>query len=61
MDDYQHASVREYVAAKKHGDRATTDRIVAEVADRFKTRSTDGSEIAELSRASMEVRFGEGA
>lgn len=57
---YTHASVREYVAAKKRGDRATTDRIIREVGDRFNTRTTDGSEIAELHRATMAVRFGEG-
>jgi hypothetical protein len=28
---YTHQSVREYVAAKKRGDRDTTDRILAEV------------------------------
>jgi hypothetical protein len=57
---YTHQSVREYVAAKKRGDRATTDRIVREVSERFATRTTDGSEIAELGEASMLVRFGEG-
>jgi transposase len=57
---YTHASVREYVAAKKRGDRATTDRIVAEVQARFATRTTDGSEARELGEASMTVRFGEG-
>lgn len=57
---YTHQTVRDYVAAKKRGDRATTDRIVAEVAARFNTRTTDGSEAAELLEASMTVRFGEG-
>jgi hypothetical protein len=57
--NYQHDSVREYVAAKRRGDIRTTDRIVAEVNARFATRTTDGSEIAELGRASMEVRLGE--
>lgn len=28
---YQHASVRDYVAAKQRGDTVTTDRIVREV------------------------------
>jgi len=55
-----HQSVRDYIAAKKRGDRATTDRIVAEVQARFATRTTDGSEAAELMHASMHVRFGEG-
>lgn len=56
---YTHASVNEYVAAKKRGDRATTDRIVREVQARFATRKTDGTEAAELTEASMLVRFGE--
>ncbi|MFB7500044.1 hypothetical protein ACFC09_36095 [Streptomyces sp. NPDC056161] len=53
-----HQSVRDYIAAKKRGDQATTDRIVAEVTARFNTRTTDGSEAAELMHASMHVRFG---
>jgi len=57
---YTHESVREYVAAKRRGDRATTDRILAEVQARFATRETDGSEARELGEASMAVRFGEG-
>lgn len=57
---YTHQSVRDYVEAKKRGDRATTDRIVREVTARFDTRKTDGSEAAELFDASMAVRFGEG-
>lgn len=54
-----HQSVRDYIAAKKRGDRKTTDRILAEVTARFNTRTTDGSEAAELGHASMHVRFGE--
>ena len=57
---YTHQTVKDYVAAKKRGDRATTDRIVAEVTARFNTRTTDGSEAAELLDATMAVRFGEG-
>jgi hypothetical protein len=57
---YTHRSVQDYVAAKKRGDRATTDRIVREVTARFDTRTTDGSEAAELLDATMAVRFGEG-
>ncbi len=61
MSDLQvtHQSVRDYIAAKKRGDRATTDRILREVQARFATRTTDGSEIAELHHATMHVRFGE--
>lgn len=57
---YTYQSVRDYVAAKKNGDRATTDRIVAEVQARFATRKTDGTEARELGEATMAVRFGEG-
>ncbi|WP_109000789.1 hypothetical protein [Streptomyces rishiriensis] len=56
---YKHQSVKDYVAAKRRGDRATTDRIVREVTARFDTRTTDGSEAAELLDATMAVRFGE--
>lgn len=56
---YTHQSVRDYVAAKKRGDRATADRIVAEVKTRFDSRTTDGSEARELFDATMAVRFGE--
>jgi hypothetical protein len=54
-----HQSVRDYIAAKRRGDRKTTDRIIAEVKARFETRTTDGSEITELYHATMHVRFGE--
>ena len=57
---YTHQSVKDYVKAKKRGDRATTDRIVAEVMARFSTRTTDGSEGAQLLHATMHVQFGEG-
>lgn len=57
---YTHQTVKDYVAAKKRGDRTTTDRIVREVKDRFDTRTTDGSEAAELFDATMAVRFGDG-
>jgi hypothetical protein len=56
---YTHQSVRDYVAAKRRGDTATTDRIIREVGDRFATRTTDGSEAAELHRATMEVSLGQ--
>ncbi|MFF0588454.1 hypothetical protein ACFYWD_21055 [Streptomyces sp. NPDC003781] len=56
---YTHQSVKDYVAAKKRGDRKTTDRIIREVTARFDTRTTDGSEAAELLEATMTVRFGE--
>ncbi|MFI5992470.1 hypothetical protein ACIBAC_11535 [Streptomyces sp. NPDC051362] len=56
-----HQSVHDYIAAKKRGDRATTDRIIREASARFARRDTDGSEMAELGHASMHVTFGEGA
>jgi hypothetical protein len=56
---YTHQSVKDYVAAKKRGDRQTTDRILAEVKARYNTRTTDGSEAAELFDATLTVRFGE--
>ncbi|MFE9736117.1 hypothetical protein ACFYO9_37325 [Streptomyces sp. NPDC005863] len=55
-----HQSVHDYIAAKKRGDRATTDRIVREVNARFATRKTDGTEAAQLFHATMHVTFGEG-
>ncbi|MPY47129.1 hypothetical protein [Streptomyces acidicola] len=58
--EYTHQSVKDYVEAKKRGDRATTDRIVAEVTARFDARTTDGSEIVELGRAMERVSLGEG-
>lgn len=54
-----HQSVRDYIDAKKRGDQATADRIVREVGERFATRTTDGSEVAELGHATMHVGFGE--
>ncbi|MGW7688854.1 hypothetical protein ACWGMA_08160 [Streptomyces asiaticus] len=62
MSDLQitHQSVRDYIAAKKRGDKKTTDRIIAEVQARFATRQTDGSEAAQLLHVTMHVRFGEG-
>lgn len=54
-----HQSVRDYIAAKKRGDRVTCDRIIAEVQSRYATQSTDGSELVELGRAMERVRFGE--
>lgn len=56
--EYQHQSVRDYVTAKKRGDTETTARILGEVQARFATRKTDGSEMAELFQASMDVPLG---
>ncbi|MGW8846591.1 hypothetical protein ACWGNE_02310 [Streptomyces xiamenensis] len=48
MSDYQHQSTRDYVAARQSGDTGTASRIVQEVIGRFETRTTDGSELAEV-------------
>jgi hypothetical protein len=56
-----HQSVHDYIAAKKRGDRTTTERIIDEAKARFSTRTTDGSEMAQLLHASLHVRLGEGA
>lgn len=56
-----HQSVHDYIAAKKRGDRATTDRIRSEVQARFARRDTDGSEMQQLGEAAARVAFGEGA
>ena len=53
----QHQSVNDYIAARQRGDNAACDRLVAEVNVRFATRTTDGSEIAEMTQASMTVPF----
>jgi cobalamin biosynthesis protein CobD/CbiB len=55
-----HQSVRDYIDAKKRGDRATTDRIRREVQARFARRDTDGTEMAQLGEAAANVTFGEG-
>lgn len=58
MNQPKHQTVRDYIAAKKRGDIATTSRIVAEVTARFNTRTTDGSEAAELLEATMTTPLG---
>ncbi|WP_431041441.1 hypothetical protein ACQUSR_05745 [Streptomyces sp. P1-3] len=55
----KHQSVNDYIAAKKAGDTATTARIVNEVIERFNTRTTDGSEAAELLEATWSVPLGQ--
>jgi hypothetical protein len=44
-----------YRAARRAGDDDTCQKIVAEVTDRFKTRTTDGSELAALYRANRDT------
>lgn len=55
-----HQSVRDYIAAKKRGDNATAEQIKSEVIARYNTRTTDGSELAELGRAIERLRLSEG-
>ncbi|MFF7411646.1 hypothetical protein [Streptomyces lydicus] len=59
MSQPKHQTVRDYIAAKKRGDTKTTDRIVREVTARFDTRTTDGSEAAELLEATMTTPLGQ--
>lgn len=51
MSQYQ--SVRDYIEARQAGDDTRCAQIVAEVSARFNTRTTDGSEIAELLSANL--------
>lgn len=59
MSQPKHQTVRDYIAAKKRGDTETTSRIVREVTARFDTRTTDGSEAAELFEATMTTPLGQ--
>jgi hypothetical protein len=52
-----HQTVRDYADARKRGDRTTADRIREEATARFNTRTTDGSELAEMVHVSMTVPF----
>lgn len=56
----KHQSVRDYIAARKRGDRAETDRLKGGAITRFNTRTTDGTELRDMTEASMTVPFGEG-
>ncbi|GAA3384462.1 hypothetical protein [Streptomyces racemochromogenes] len=49
----QHESVERYIAARNAGHGDAASRIVAEVTARFNTRTTDGSELAELLDANL--------
>ncbi|WP_406211131.1 hypothetical protein [Streptomyces decoyicus] len=54
----QHQSVNDYVAARQAGDAKRASQIAREVAERFATRTTDGSEAAEIFDASLSVPLG---
>ncbi|MEU8886724.1 hypothetical protein [Streptomyces sp. NPDC048442] len=51
----KHQSVTDYIAARQAGDAERCHQIVAEVRERFATRTTDGTEIAELYAANQTV------
>ncbi|MEV6580232.1 hypothetical protein AB0M92_18940 [Streptomyces sp. NPDC051582] len=51
----KHESVQAYIAARNAGNADTASRIVAEVTARYETRTTDGSELAELLDANLTV------
>ncbi|MFJ8676724.1 hypothetical protein [Streptomyces sp. NPDC093589] len=59
MNQPQYQAVRDYIAAKKAGNTADTDRIVREVSERYATRTTDGSEAAELYEATLTTQLGQ--
>ncbi|MEW2434343.1 hypothetical protein AB0952_09180 [Streptomyces caniferus] len=59
MSQPKHQTVRDYIAAKEAGKTEETDRIVREVCERFATRTTDGSEAAELFEATMTTPLGQ--
>ncbi|MEV5977512.1 hypothetical protein [Streptomyces sp. NPDC052114] len=54
----KHESVRDYIAARKRGDADTASAIAKQVAKRFATRTTDGSEAAEIYEASLTIPLG---
>ncbi|MFF4403630.1 hypothetical protein [Streptomyces sp. NPDC001404] len=56
MTSSKYQSVNAYIAAKQRGDSETASRIVQEVGERFATRTTDGSEAAELLEATWTTR-----
>ncbi|MEU2789032.1 hypothetical protein [Streptomyces sp. NPDC007100] len=57
-EEATHQSVRDYITAKEAGDSETTSRIIREVGERFSTRTTDGTEIAELGEAAWTTELG---
>ncbi|MET9073877.1 hypothetical protein ABZX95_17255 [Streptomyces sp. NPDC004232] len=57
----KHQTVRDYIAARERGDRAEADRLKDEAIARFNTRTTDGTELRDMTEASMTIPFGEGA
>jgi hypothetical protein len=54
----KYQTVRDYIAARKRGDRAEAERLKNEAIARFNTRTTDGTELRDMTEASMTVPFG---
>jgi hypothetical protein len=59
VPESKHQSVRDYIAARRRGDADEASRIVQEVAKRFGTRTTDGTEAAEIYEASLTIPLGQ--
>ncbi|MEU3289917.1 hypothetical protein [Streptomyces longwoodensis] len=55
---FEHQAVRDYADARRRGDRETAERLKKETIARFATRKTDGTELAEMTEASMTVPWG---
>ncbi|MFJ2608154.1 hypothetical protein ACIO13_24735 [Streptomyces sp. NPDC087425] len=53
MPGAEHQSTRDYIAARQAGDGEGASQIVTEVVARFNTRTTDGSEMAEVLAANL--------
>ncbi|MFF0622950.1 hypothetical protein [Streptomyces sp. NPDC004296] len=53
----KHQTVNDYIAARKAGDADRASQIAREVGERFATRTTDGSEAAEIFNATLTVPF----
>jgi hypothetical protein len=54
----QHQSTRDYIAARRRGDAEGASAIARAAAERFDTRTTDGSEAREIAEASMTIPLG---
>lgn len=55
----KHQTARDYAAARERGDRETTERLKGEAIARFNTRTTDGTELRDMTEASMTIPFGQ--
>ena len=57
--DTEHQSVRDYIAARKRGDRAEAERLRNEAIGRFHSRTTDSTELRQMFDALMTIPFGQ--